>query len=110
MIDSPRRHGHFDTRWQINPPPERASATFSAGASDDSPWIQDWENEGGRSTGRERPVEEWSAFTTHYFPGTRRHYFGAVSAYEAYLAHRGGRDPRATPQASSPLKAGLAPH
>ena len=82
MIDPTRRHGHFDTRGHIDPAPVRASATFSAAASDDSPWIQDWENEGGRSTGRERPIEEtrsvqregaleWAAFAPRYFPGTR---------------------------------------
>jgi hypothetical protein len=118
MIDPTRRHGHFDTRWQIDPAPVRASATFSAPASDDSPWIQDWENEGGRSTARERPMEEaregalgWSAFATRYFPGTRRHDFAAVSAYAAYLAHLGGRDPRAALHASSSLdiNAAVAP-
>jgi hypothetical protein len=120
MIDSPRRHGHFDTRWQIDAQPMRTPAAFSARACDDSASIQDWENEGGRSTGRGRPVAEtrsrqrsgaleWSAFTTRYFPGTRRHDFGAVSAYESYLAHRGGRGPRAAPHASSPLNSGLAP-
>jgi len=119
MIDPTRRHGHFDTRWQIDPAPVQASAAFSAAPSNDSRWIQDWENEGGRSTGCERSIEEtrgrqragvldWAAFRTRYFPRTRRHDFVAVRAYAAYLAHRGGRDPRAAAHASSSLNVNAA--
>lgn len=87
MIDPTRRHGHYDTRWQL--PGRRAGTPTGPTGDDGLPWIQIWENEGGRSasvSGRVRRGSlEWSAFAQCYFPGRRRHDFGALKAYEAYL-------------------------
>jgi hypothetical protein len=85
MIESSRRHGHFDARWHtksVNSPRALVSP-----AHDGDP-IQSWENEGGRfSTSNENDASaglEWRAFSTRYFPGQRRHYLEALKAYEAY--------------------------
>jgi hypothetical protein len=85
MIESSRRHGHFDARWhtkRVNPPRALVSPAY-----DDDP-IQSWENEGGRfSMSNENDTSaglEWDAFSTRYFPGKRRHNLEALKAYEAY--------------------------
>jgi hypothetical protein len=85
MIESSRRHGHFDARWHtkgVNPPRALASP-----AHDCDP-IQSWENEGGRfSMSNENDTSaglEWDAFSTRYFLGERRHNLEALKAYEAY--------------------------
>ena len=67
MIESSRRHGHFDPRRQSN-------SSGPAGVP-----IPAQEN-GGAPAGL-----EWYAFSSRYFPGRRRHDLGAVKAYEAYL-------------------------
>jgi hypothetical protein len=85
MIESSRRHGHFDPRWHTNslrPPRALVSAADDSGLS-----IQNWENEGGRyATNKQTDAPaglEWSAFSSRYFPG-RRHYLEALKAYDAY--------------------------
>jgi hypothetical protein len=67
MIESSRRHGHFDPRRQSNG--SRPSGALTPAAED-----------GDVPAGL-----EWYAFSTHYFPGRRRHDLGVVKAYEAYL-------------------------
>jgi hypothetical protein len=97
MIESPRRHGHFDPRWRTNSLSARPRAIPAA--RDSSPSIQIWENEGGRySTNHEiaaLPGLEWHAFSSRYFPGRRRHDLQALKAYEAYADRsQGGRSLR----------------
>jgi hypothetical protein len=86
MIESSRRHGHFDVRWRTESSrPPRALVTAAA---DGGPSVQNWENEGGRhSTNNQTDAPaglEWHAFSGHYFPGRRRHDLEALKAYEAY--------------------------
>jgi hypothetical protein len=97
MIESSRRHGHFDPRWHANGlslrdrEVERAPMIRLAGDA-----IRRWENEGGSYSmtdelelevnRREQPPAglEWYAFSTRYFPGRRRHDLEVLKAYEAY--------------------------
>lgn len=86
MIDSSRRHGHFDPRW-----PTRSSRPPRApipAPEDGGPSIKSWENEGGRYSTNDRTDApaglEWYAFSSRYFPGRRRHDLEALKAYEAY--------------------------
>jgi hypothetical protein len=89
MIESSRRHGHFDTRWNIDGgrglraiPPTEAD---SGGAS-----LRRWEDEGGRYTydGKAEmhaPAGlEWLAFLKRNFPRSLRHDLEALKAYETY--------------------------
>jgi hypothetical protein len=71
MIESSRRHGHFDPRRHSN---------------------------GSRPSGALIPAEvdgdapaglEWYAFSSRYFAGHRRHDLEAIKAYEAYLSAAG---------------------
>jgi hypothetical protein len=86
MIESSRRHGHFDTRWDSN---RRASPRApQPGTESDSVSIQDWENEGGLySTNNQTDTPtglEWRAFSSRNFPGRRRHSLEAITAYDKY--------------------------
>jgi hypothetical protein len=110
MIQSSRRHGHFDPRGHINssrPPPALAPA-----AEDDVRSIQNWENEGGRyatnnQTGA-RAGLEWYAFSNRYFPGRSRHDLEALKAYEAYrsAAVAPSSVPRRSPEAADVIRGG----
>jgi hypothetical protein len=66
MIESSRRHGHFDPRRQSDS--SRPSSALIPAAEGEAPAGLDW-----------------YAFSSRYFPGRRRHDLGAVKAYEAYL-------------------------
>jgi hypothetical protein len=107
MIESSRRHGHFDARWHtkgVNPPRALASP-----AHDCDP-IQSWENEGGRfSMSNENDTSaglEWDAFSTRYFLGERRHNLEALKAYEAYrsAAIAPSSGPRRAPNAADLIR------
>jgi hypothetical protein len=86
MIESSRRHGHFDSRWHTeNSRPPHALVPV---AEDGDPSIQNWENEGGRySTTNKADAPaglDWYAFSGRYFPGRHRHDLEALTAYGAY--------------------------
>lgn len=86
MIESSRRHGHFDPRWHTNS--SRPPRPLVPAAEDGDPSIQNWENEGGRyattdQTGAPAGLG-WYAFFSRYFPGRRRHDLEALKAYETY--------------------------
>jgi len=86
MVESSRRHGHFDPCWPSNGA-SRPGAPVTA-VQESGTAIQRWENEGGRySTKIEAVVPAglgWYAFCSSYFPGRRRHDLVALKAYEAY--------------------------
>jgi hypothetical protein len=114
MIESSRRHGHFDPRWHTkseNPPRALVPAT-----EDGDPSVQSWENEGGRSSmSNENDVSAglaWYAFSSRYFPGQRRHDLEALKAYEAYrsavIAPSSG--PRRAPKAADLIRRRPARH
>jgi hypothetical protein len=81
MIESPRRHGHYDPRY-----PASVFALVGDHAEDSPPSIAVWENEGGTTRLAEKPSEpmEWSAFSRTRFPGSRRHDLVAHAAYGRY--------------------------
>jgi hypothetical protein len=66
MIESSRRHGHFDARWHTNG--SRPSGAVIPAAD-------------GAEAGL-----EWYAFAGRYFRGHRRHDLEAIKAYETYLS------------------------
>jgi hypothetical protein len=81
MIESPRRHGHYDPRYP---------ASVFALVDDSLLSIAVWENEGGTTPLAEEPSEpiEWSAFSRSRFPASRRHDLVALAAYGRYrIAH-----------------------
>jgi hypothetical protein len=85
MIESPRRHGHYDPRY-----PPSVFALVGAHAEDSPLSIAVWENEGGTSRLVEKPSApmEWAAFSRSRFPGSRRHDLSALAAYGRYrIAH-----------------------
>ena len=96
MVESSRRHGHFDPRWHSNGVTRPAALV----SQDSGPAIQRWENEGGRySTKIETVVPAelgWYAFCGRYFPGRRRHDLDALKAYEAYRSAADSADLRFT--------------
>jgi hypothetical protein len=75
MIESSRRHGHFDPRRHTNS--SRPPRALGPAAEDGGPSIQNWENEGGRlatTDQNDAPAGlEWYAFFSRYFAGRRRH-------------------------------------
>jgi hypothetical protein len=77
MIESPRRHGHYDPRYP---------ASVFALVEDFPLSIAAWENEGGATALAEEPSEpiEWSAFARSRFPGSKRHDLRALAAYGRY--------------------------
>jgi hypothetical protein len=73
MVESSRRHGHFDGRYPVLPKlVERTWAPESADTDGD-------------------PLD-WSAFLGRFFPNRRRHDRAALAAYEAYLQWLAVRD------------------
>jgi hypothetical protein len=98
MVESSRRHGHFDPRWQSNGA-SRPGAPVTA-VQESGTAIERWENEGGRySTKIETVVPAglgWYAFCSSYFPGHRRHDLVALKAYEAYRSAAHSADLRFT--------------
>jgi hypothetical protein len=105
MIESSRRHGYFDARWNTNtvrPPRALVPASDERGHS-----VQRWENEGGRyttTTQTDAPAGlEWYAFSNRYFPGQGRHHLEALEAYEAYRS--AATPPGPVPRFSSSLPA-----
>ena len=70
MVESSRRHGHFDGRYPVLPKlVQRTCAPESA------------DTEGEQL--------DWSAFLTRFFPNQRRHDRAALAAYESYLQMEG---------------------
>lgn len=95
MIDPSRRHGHFDTRWHLGAGRPQVPVGIRTAEPDDSRWIQNWENEGGRLAMHQSAAAatglDWAAFTSRYYPGRRRHDLVALKAYEAYRTRRSER-------------------
>ncbi len=65
MVESSRRHGHFDGRYPVLPKP-----TARAWAVPDN---------------TDADQLDWSAFLEQFFPNRHRHDGAALAAYEAYL-------------------------
>jgi hypothetical protein len=85
MIESPRRHGHYDPRY-----PASVFALVDDHPEDSPLSIAVWENEGGTTGLAEKPSEpmEWSAFSRSRFPDSKRHDLLALAAYGRYrIAH-----------------------
>jgi hypothetical protein len=93
MIESSRRHGHFDTRWSLDGGRE-LRALASAEADNGGASLERWDEDGGRyrhesgpdvNGGKPAPTGlDWGAFLRRYFPRSRRHDLEAVKAYETY--------------------------
>jgi hypothetical protein len=66
MVESSRKHGHFDGRYPALP---RSAAQTWVPARD----------------GTDGDRLDWSAFLGRFFPNRRRHDRAALAAYEAYL-------------------------
>lgn len=65
MVESSRRHGHFDGRYPVLPKlVERTWVPESADGAGDQ--------------------LDWSAFHKRFFPNRRRHDRAALAAYQAY--------------------------
>jgi hypothetical protein len=65
MIESSRKHGHFDGRYRALPKPAAPA------------WVP------GRDDNHGDPLD-WSAFLGRFFPNRRRYDRAALAAYEAY--------------------------
>jgi len=65
MVESSRKHGHFDGRWPVLP----TSAART--------WVPERD-------GNEADQLDWSAFLRRFFPNRRRHDLSALAAYEGY--------------------------
>lgn len=78
MVEAPRRHGSFDTRWP-------SASRDSAGAVSTAPPLR---------AAEAAEALDWEAFSDRYFPGRRRHNMEALTAYAAYAR---GREWRTTP-------------
>jgi hypothetical protein len=65
MVESSRRHGHFDGRYPVLPKPAARR------------WVPDRDDDGD-------PLD-WSGFLGRFFPNRLRHDQAALAAYEAYL-------------------------
>jgi hypothetical protein len=98
MIESSRRHGHFDPRYERSGPGSRPRVvTYVDGRGDDGLLpMEVWENEGGRALpAAELPESlDWAAFSACRFPDRRRHDLEAIVAYARYRAERDARDPQ----------------
>jgi hypothetical protein len=66
VVESSRRHGHFDGRYPVLP------------KLVERPWVTESADTDGDQL-------DWSAFLGRYFPNRRRHDRAALAAYEAYL-------------------------
>ncbi len=64
MVESSRRHGHFDGRYPV---PLKLVSTWVPESAD---------TDGDRL--------DWSEFLKQFFPNRRRHDQAALAAYEAY--------------------------
>jgi hypothetical protein len=99
MIESSRRHGHFDPRWHT--PGSRPPRALTPAAEEGDPSIQNWENEGGRSStnGKDNAPAglEWYAFSSGYFRDRRRHDFEVLEAYRAYRSAAAHPTARSSP-------------
>jgi hypothetical protein len=96
MIQSSRRHGHFDPRYGpfagvANDALEAVLPAVVVQSSGEVQRIAAWENEGGRSSVAAEPdrapglvdrdeLSDWLAFSTS-FPSRRRHDLVALEAY-----------------------------
>jgi hypothetical protein len=81
-IEGSRRRGPFDSRWPNRR--FRVGAALPAGAENVPDGL------------------DWAAFSSHYFPGRRRHDLEVISAYDAYKHRRLGRKAsRPTPRRRS---------
>ena len=78
MVEASRKHGPFDTRWP-------SARKDSAHAVPTVPLVRAGEAAGAL---------DWEAFSSHYFPGRRRHEMEALTAYAMYTQ---GREWRTTP-------------
>jgi hypothetical protein len=65
MVQSSRRHGHFDGRYPVLP--KLVERT----------WVPE-------SPDAEGDQLDWSAFLLRFFPNRRRHDRAALAAYQAY--------------------------
>ena len=93
MIESSRRHGHFDTRWSLHGGRE-PRALAPAEADNGGASLERWDDDGGRYRHESVPEVDgskraptgldWGAFLRRYFPRPRRHDLGALKAYETY--------------------------
>jgi hypothetical protein len=94
MIETSRRHGHYDTRFARSSTARRKPHLHLVPAPDErldsDESIDAWEDEGGLAPApRDVPPEpqlDWAAFSDTFFRGRRRHDFKALKAYEAYRA------------------------
>jgi hypothetical protein len=66
MVESSRRHGHFDGRYPVRP--QLVERT----------WVPESDDTDGDQL-------DWSAFLGRFFPNRRRHDRAALAAYKAYL-------------------------
>jgi len=85
MIESSRRHGHFDTRWNLDR--ERGlRAAAPAEVDGGRASLRRWEDDGGRYPydGGATAELDWVAFLSRHFPRSLRHDLEALKAYEAY--------------------------
>jgi hypothetical protein len=90
MIESPRRHGHYDPRY-----PAAVFALVGARDEDSSLSIAVWENEGGTTLlGKQLsdPLDR-SAFSRTRFLGSKRHDLAALAAYGRYRIAQEHRSP-----------------
>ena len=65
MVESSRRHGHFDGRYPVLP------------KLVERPWVPESADTDGDQL-------DWSAFLRRFFPNRRRHDRAALAAYEGY--------------------------
>lgn len=65
MVESSRKHGHFDGRYPVLKP---AAQT----------WVPERDDNDGDQL-------DWSAFLGRFFPNRHRHDRAALAAYEAYM-------------------------
>jgi hypothetical protein len=91
MIESPRRHGHFDPRY-----PQRGHFDLGAVANDSRLAIAIWEGEGGHASTADELSEplDWTAFSALRSPARRRHDLEALVAYAHYRTEVRAGDPQ----------------
>jgi len=77
VVEAPREHGPFDTRW--------SSARKDSAAVPTAPPLR---------AAEAAEALDWEAFSNRYFPGRRRHNLEALTAYATY---KQGREWRTTP-------------
>jgi hypothetical protein len=106
MIESSRRHGHWDGRW--NAQGRSPTAVANGRTNGGSATLQRWEDEGGRYSvdGADAAAAlDWTEFIGRYFPGRRRHDFEALTAYEAYRPERLSERPAPRSRRHGPRRA-----